>query len=544
MFNKIILLFLLLTSFASSAQDLDSIFAAKKEIIKSIKTDKEKIQFLYDCGEMFYSKNISKSEYFYTEALSLNNDIDKSMKARALFKLGLIEKKKGNLSTCLRYLNTAKDIFEELNDLERLASVTFDIASVYRYKNQEKIEFDYYKQAFKLTKKEDKKNLGKGFLYLGNYYTRQKKLDSSIYFYKKALDIFKVLNRDDRVYNVYNNLSNTYYKQGEYQKIIDIRRSVLKYAKREGNQLLITVNYHNIAAAYVKMRKYQLAKKYLDSAIIVAKKENLKLRLSKSYNSLAKVDFDMKNYRESYLNLEKHKSYSDSIFTLQTQNTIKETELQNSLSIKNKNLEILNNERAFEKRLYLIIIFIFLLLGVPLVFLFYRNSVNKQKLIQENLEKERIKKEVLSQKFKRSEAEVKGLVAENSMKLEFLKQLLNQLKNQRKSIKSLEVRNYIKDLSFKIQQQITTDSKLSLLNDKIDSINDDFDKILINNFKDLTKTEREVCALLRLNLSIKEIASIRNTSSDAVKATRYRIRKKMNVSKDIKLELFVQELKM
>ncbi|MCG1037228.1 tetratricopeptide repeat protein [Polaribacter sargassicola] len=542
MYYKFITLFLLLTSFIINAQDIDSIFAAKKEIVKTIETDENKVLFLYDCGEYFYTKSVSKSEYFYSEALSLNNGKDKTMKGRALFKLGLIEKKKGNLSTSLRYLNNAKDIFKQTNDSERLASITYDIASVYRYKNQEEKEFEYYKEAFKLTKKEDKKNLAKGYLYLGNYYTRLKKLDSSIYFYEKALDIFKILNRDDRVHNVYNNLANTYYKQGEYQKIIDLRSLVLKYAKREKKQLLITVNYHNIAAAYVKMRQFKLAKKYLDSAIMVAKKENLKLRLSKSYNSLAKVEFDLKNYKESYLNLQKHKIYSDSIFTSQTKNTIKERELENNLKIKDKNLEILNNERAFEKKLYLITIIVILLLGIPLVILFYRNSINKNKIIQGNLEKEKIKKEALSQQIKRSETEIKSLVAENSMKLEFLKQLLIQLKSHRNSIKSTEVKNYIKDLIFKIQQQIVTDSKLTFLNKKIDSVNIGFDKMLISNYNDLTKTEREVCALLRLNLSIKEIASIRNSSSDAIKVTRYRIRKKMNVPKGEKLEIFIQNL--
>ncbi|MBU3010104.1 tetratricopeptide repeat protein [Polaribacter vadi] len=542
MFYKIIILFLFLTSLTVNAQDLDSVFTAKKEVVNLIKTDEEKIKFLYECGEFFYNINIAKSEYFYAKALSLNKDKSNTMKGRALFKLGLIEKKKGNLSTSLRYLNIAKDIFEKTNDFERLASVTFDIAYVYRYKKQEKKEFEYYKKAFKFTKKGDKKNLGKGFLYLGNYYTRQKKLDSSIYFYEKALNIFKILNRDDRVYNVYNNLANTYYKQGRYKEIISLRSLVLQYAKKENNQLLITVNYHNIAAAYIKMRNYKIASIYLDSSISIAEKENLKIRLSKSYNSLAKVNYDLKNYKKAYLYHQKHKIYSDSIFKSQILNTLKETELQSKLKIENKNLQILKQEQDFDKKLYLSLISVFLLLGIPLLLLFHRNSVNKNKIIQADLDKEKIKKEVLAEKFKGAEVEIKSLVADNSMRLEFLKQLLMQLKNQRKSNKSLAVKNYIKDLSFKIQQQITIESKLTLLKKKIGSVNDGFDSLLINAYKDLTKTEREVCALLRLNLSIKEIASIRNSNSDAIKAIRYRIRKKMNVPKDQKLERFIQNL--
>ncbi|WP_282073443.1 tetratricopeptide repeat protein [Polaribacter atrinae] len=405
------------------------------------------------------------------------------------------------------------------------------------------VEYDFYKKGLKLSEGGSETLIGKGYLHLGNYYTRLKKLDSSIYFYNKALDVFKKINKDNRIYNVYNNISNTYYKQGRYNKVISIRSLVLKYAKKENNKLLITVNYHNIAAAYRQLKDYKKAKKYLDSAILVAEEENFKLRLSKSYNSISKISYSLKDYKEAFLQQQKYKIYSDSIFKSQLSNTIEEVELKNKHKVEKKNLEILNQEQAFDKKLYLSIILVFLLLGIPLVILLYRNSINKNKIIQSNLEKEKIKKEVLLQKFKRSEIEIKSLVADNSMRLEFLKQLLLKLKVERKSIDSVDVKNYIKDLTFKIQQQITTESKLSLLKNKIDVINDGFDNMLIANYKELTKTEREVCALLRLNLSVKEIVSIRNTSSDAVKATRYRIRKKMNAPKDQKLEVFIQNLR-
>ncbi|PQJ73432.1 tetratricopeptide repeat protein [Polaribacter butkevichii] len=521
---------------------MDSIFLSKKEILKSIKTAENKCQFLFECGEFFYSKNVIKSEYFFNEALQLSKGKNNTMEGKALLKLGFIEKNKGNLSTSLRYFNKAKDIFKKTNDSVRFASIHFDIGYVYRYKDQKEKELEFYNRGLELSKGREEELMGKGYLHLGNYYTRLKKLDSSIYYYNKALEVFKKNNKDDRIYNVYNNVSNTYYKQGKYKKVIDIRSLVLEYAKKENNKLLITVNYHNIAAAHSKLGTYNLALKYLDSAIIVAKENNFKLRLSKSYSSLAKLNYVLKDYKNSYIYLEKHKIYSDSIFQSQLSNTIEEAELQNKLKLEKKNLQIINQKQAFDKKIYLIIISALLLLGIPMIVLLYRNSINRNKIIEGNLEKEKIKKEVLLQKFKRSEIEVKNLVADNSMRLEFLKQLLAQLKEQRKTYNSVEVKNYIKDLSFKIQQQITTESKLTLLKKKIDSVNDGFDNMLLTVYSELTKTEREVCALLRLNLSVKEIASIRNSSSDAIKVTRYRIRKKMNIPKNQNLEVFIQNL--
>jgi tetratricopeptide (TPR) repeat protein/DNA-binding CsgD family transcriptional regulator len=542
MYKKSIFIFLFLFVFKTSAQNLDSIFISKKEIQKTIKSVEKRYQFLYECGQFFYSKNVSNSEFFYREALSLCKGECDIMEGKVLLKLGFIEKNKGNLTKSLRYFNNAKDIFKKTNNTEEFASIQFDIGYVYRYKNEKEKEFEFYQKGLKLSVGEDEKLLGKGYLHLGNYYTRLHKLDSSIYYYNKALEVFKRINNDDRVYNVYNNVCNTYYKQGKYKKVLNIRSLVLKYAKKESNQLLITTNYHNIAAAHSKMGEYEIAIKYLDSAIVVAKENNFKLRLSKSYSSIAKVNYMLKDYKKSYRLYELHKVYSDSIFKAQLSNTIEEAKLKNKLQLEKKNLQIINQKQALDKKLYLIIIFIFLLFSFPVAILIYKNSINKNKIIQGNLEKEKIKKEVLLQKFNRSEIEVKNLVADNSMRLEFLKQLLSQLKDQRTSISSIEVKNYIKDLSFKIQQQVTTESQLTILKQKINSINDGFDNMLITDFKELTKTEREVCALLRLNLSVKEIASIRNSSSDAIKVTRYRIRKKMNIPKDKKLEVFIQSL--
>ena len=124
------------------------------------------------------------------------------------------------------------------------------------------------------------------------------------------------------------------------------------------------------------------------------------------------------------------------------------------------------------------------------------------------------------------------------MRIEFLKQFLKQLKNKRFTTDSAELQEYIKDLSFKVKQQLTTESKLTLLKERIGTVNSGFDNMLMNSYQELSKTEREVCALLRLNMSIKEIASIRNSSTNAIKAVRYRIRKKMNVPKEQKLENF------
>ena len=120
--------------------------------------------------------------------------------------------------------------------------------------------------------------------------------------------------------------------------------------------------------------------------------------------------------------------------------------------------------------------------------------------------------------------------------------LSEQIKEDKKATDSKDIHQYTQALVLKLQQQITTESKLSSIQDRIEEVNRGFDKKIIELYPNLTKTEREVCALLRLNLSIKEIASIRNGTTDSVKASRYRIRKKLQVPSGVELEHFIQSL--
>lgn len=535
MHYKITFLFLLLINIKINSQNLDSIFNVKKEFATSFNSNSEKATYLFECGEYFYFKNIAKSEYFFNETLLLFKNQENVIKGKCLWKLGLIERSKGDLGKSLRLLTQAQKIFKEKNDTYKFASIHFDIGLLYRYRNQIDKELEFYKKGTELSKNQDEKLIGKGYLHFGNHYARNQKLDSSIHYFNKALTVFKKIKNEKRINNVYNNIANTYYKKGEYKKVINIRNSVLNYAKSNDNKRLLSINYHNIAAAYHKMKEYDKAIKYIDSAIVIAEKERFKVRLSKSYKAKSLTSYKLKEYKDAHNNLKKHKIYSDSIFQSQLTNRIKEIEINN-------NLQLENQKQAYEKKLYLSIFSVLFLLCLLIIFLIHKNSVSKSNHIKKKLNTEKTQKKVLSKKFKTSETEIKKLVADNSMRLEFLKQLLTQVKEKKETTESTEIKKYTKDLVFKIQQQISTEEKITLLKEKINLINDGFENELMTRYNKLSKTEREVCSLLRLNLSIKEIAAIRNSNPNAIKAVRYRIRKKMDIPKETSLESFIQKL--
>ena len=76
----------------------------------------------------------------------------------------------------------------------------------------------------------------------------------------------------------------------------------------------------------------------------------------------------------------------------------------------------------------------------------------------------------------------------------------------------------------------------------VEERNRDFYRRLDNRFPNLTNSERRLAALLRLDLSSKEIANLLNISTKSVEMNRYRLRKKIQIGKDVNLCEFICEI--
>ena len=74
------------------------------------------------------------------------------------------------------------------------------------------------------------------------------------------------------------------------------------------------------------------------------------------------------------------------------------------------------------------------------------------------------------------------------------------------------------------------------------SINEKFYKKITKRYPNLTQNDQRLCALVKLNLSSKEIAKLLNMSNESVHTTRSRLRKKLNLSREVNLKQFIANL--
>lgn len=136
--------------------------------------------------------------------------------------------------------------------------------------------------------------------------------------------------------------------------------------------------------------------------------------------------------------------------------------------------------------------------------------------------------------------DLESVSANNQVKHEITKTLvqsLEQLQREDQNIK-LSLKLLVSDL----KQQLGMNERLNTLESESEKVNAEFHQRLVQKYPNLTKTERELCTLIKLNLSNKEIATLLKSSTNATNVARSRLRKKLNLSRETDLEVFIRQL--
>ncbi|WP_348713713.1 tetratricopeptide repeat protein [Tenacibaculum sp. 190524A05c] len=542
----IIFVFLNLLMFTLCAQERDSVFIKFQDKIDVSESDKEKIDLMLDFAEKQYEYNFSFAKRMVEEAVELINnqsDVNKEQLAKAFTIQAIINRREGRYPEALEFNLKAKSIYEELNDSLRGSDIMHNIGMVYRSQKLHQKAITLYKESIAIKKAiNDVHGVAIGYNMMGVSYRQSKKLDSALVCYKKARELLESINSFDDIQRVNNNMITLYRDQKKYDLAIELASKNITVSKKANRLFSLTGAYYNMSTLFKLLKEYEKSMLYADSALAVAKQENFRKRISKAYLRKSFLSHKMGDYKTAYFDYRKFNRYSDSIFNIENIKRIQASELNYKFQQEKREVELLAKEERSKKQLYRILFLLVLVSGLIIAYLIFRIYKNRALILEEKVEREKAQKELLDAKVKVGEEETKKLVADNTMRLEFKQELLDQIKTHILPEAKDELKVKLSSLISELQLQVTTEGKLSEIQSKITDINQGFDAKLRELYPKLTKTEREVCALLRVNLSIKEIMTVRNSSLDAVKSTRYRIRKKMGLNSGEELERFIQSI--
>jgi len=270
--------------------------------------------------------------------------------------------------------------------------------------------------------------------------------------------------------------------------------------------------------------------------------------VSLGYQTLARIYSNNKQFDKAYFCQIKYKQSEDSLFSAEKERLL--TEFEQKFQSKQKDNEIsrLYNESKIQRQnnLLLSISSVTLLIILVLLFILFRYkslAFKKSALLleQENIihtQESKIrenKNQILQDQLEVKNRELASKALEMIRYNDTIRSILEKLDEIHRNPDiddevSMHIRSIINELDNQNKQNIWNEF------DKIfKNIHSGFYTRLLERCPDLTPTEIKTAALLKLNLTTKEIAAITYKSEGGIKTTRYRLRKKLGLSSDDKL---------
>ncbi|RED99812.1 triple tyrosine motif-containing protein [Marinoscillum furvescens] len=175
----------------------------------------------------------------------------------------------------------------------------------------------------------------------------------------------------------------------------------------------------------------------------------------------------------------------------------------------------------------------------------------KQSILEMELEQMRLERE--KERIERDKKQLEEDVIFKSKELanytmllvrkrELLTELREDLKELKEVAKNEKSRNRLRQLIRKIGINLNDEEHIQVFEANFERVHHEFFKELKMHFPDLTLKELRLCALVKMNLSNKEIAPILNISVRGVETARYRLRKRLSLDHEENMVEFLEKL--
>jgi tetratricopeptide (TPR) repeat protein/DNA-binding CsgD family transcriptional regulator len=143
----------------------------------------------------------------------------------------------------------------------------------------------------------------------------------------------------------------------------------------------------------------------------------------------------------------------------------------------------------------------------------------------------RLEKQRLEEEMQHKQKELAAMALHIVEKNQFLDSLKRDMQDVAQSLDGA-ARPAVKGLVRQVDTNIGSEDDWKAFEEQFEAVHHGFITKLAQRYPKLTRTELKVCALLKIQMSTKEIANILGTSTKNIEVHRYRIRKKLDMTVD------------
>ncbi len=565
MINRFFCLILVLFSFSKvSGSVIDSLRAELKNMQND---DSLKVDVLNELGYQYWTFDPDLSKKFSQEALILSQALNyRKGFAFANRSMGVAHWTQGDYEQGLNYLLTALIEYQSLSDTLNIANVMMNTALIYVEQNSYDEALRYFSEAlntFNLLQKP--KRFVNTSNHMGELFQKQENYAEALNYYKKSLKISDSINYNYGKATAYLNLGSLYKETNKLDSALFFSQMAKKIQSSSADVNGLATSYYTLGTIYFLKADFKRANENLKEALLLAeqlKSKKLKRDIYYELSMLSKSMFDYKNAAEY---LESYAALNDSLLNaellkniIRFENRIELEKKEAELQKQQYQVELLEREGRIDDLLQYA-----LMLGIATILILMYLIWSRQQI------KIRKNKELLktSQELNESQQELAQIAIENATLKE--RELLQELEFKNKELTSYTL-NFIRknELLSEIKSGLSElrknksaeqDKKLTSMVKLVDSrvnidrdwddfklhfeeVHTNFFSTLSERFPDITNNDLKLCALLKLNMNLKEAANVMGISPESVKTARYRLRKKLGLGKDDNLVEFIMSI--
>ncbi len=514
----------------SAVKSMQVIILSSKEFEKTDNNSEIGINLLF-IGKILEQSNLLKlAEQRYLKAIQLLNFTDSLNMVRTYSALARVNDKIGNYELTSRYIHKAEQLLNRNKDLKERARLFNFKAIVHARANYFDKALAFADSALFINSKlQDSVRIAVNYNNKGKIYFMQSNYNMAYTFFKLSFDIDKKLNSGNISVTKAVNMAAVYNKLGDPYKAVSIYEQINPDNLDYNDSRVMSIYYYNLYSLYLKQAVNIKRSGYIDSTLYYCKRAKNFHQVSSLYLNIANKAYQNNNIDGLYRNLVLYKHYSDSTHINNTNNFIHDAYIKESLKELNSDT-IKKIPDNIYKNIWLYETILFALITLSFIIAYIINIKKRENLL---IAKEK-EIECLSKKLTVSKDKVAFAYNYSEQMQQTHHQLISRIKNLEELntdyLHQIKHSKKDEDKALYLKHLNSLDKYFKDISNQHNNIEENFVKLrtrIKTHFPDLTKNEEEFCFLLKLNYSVKEIASKMNISTRSAEVAKYRLRKKV-----------------
>jgi len=533
----------------------------------------KQIELLLSATKQLKSIDPDRALRYASRAYSLA-DSSKFPKLRlqSMIDIGNIQALKTKLTAGMEMALRAKELAIRLDDKKALAEACLIIGMIQIFQGNFSDSYESDFMALSLFGEiNDKDGIVKALNGIGNICYHQQDFNKAYIYYSNALKMARDIHDTLQIANVLNNVGLVLVERGQPEKAIDYYQEAIDIHNRLGFKVRTATNYINLAEVFLQLNRYDDFLKNYNAAVeiyaSIGSTYNLALCHMISYNYYKKIKepdnalkIAMLAFSEGWVNkLREVVSQASGVLHDYYLSAGRIDSAYKYAMILNAEKDSINNEHSSAKLTLLemeysydknqkeekfrqqrkdfitVILIILFISGLITTLLFLSRQIVKTKNMR--LEKQRLSDEI---EFKNKELtlNVMNLIKKNEMLVDLTNRLIQMQQNVKDPSTKQEFIQLINSLQRTSSSEIWEEFEM-----RFRQVHNSFYEKLLSRFPELTPSELKLAALLRLNLSTKEICELSGQRPASLDVARSRLRKKLGLANSqINLVTFLSQI--